>query len=148
MGAYLEKPVTAKRSDHGRAVVGGRETVYASSAMQGWRVGMEDAHVIVPEFDESTTLFAVFDGHGGKEVAEYCSRHMPGMLQSNAAYKSGDLSAALKQLFMETDRRLLEEEVVKELKRYVEGAKEGESDMEVLTRYISTYSRSTCRLEP
>ena len=73
---------------------------------------------------------------------------MPGMLQSNAAYKSGDLSAALKQLFMETDRRLLEEEVVKELKRYVEGAKEGESDMEVPTRYISTYSRSTCRLEP
>jgi protein phosphatase 1G len=74
MGAYLEKPVTAKRSDHGRAVVGGRETVYASSAMQGWRVGMEDAHVIVPEFDESTTLFAVFDGHGGEPL------HVPTLL--------------------------------------------------------------------
>ena len=56
------------------------------------------------------------------------------MLQSNAAYKSGDLPVALQQLFMETDRRLLEKDVVRELKRYVEGAKEGESDMEVATR--------------
>ena len=60
---------------------------------------------------------------------------MPEMLQSNAAYKSGDLPGALRQLFMETDRRLLEEEVVKELKRYVEGAKDCGSEMEVATRY-------------
>ena len=67
----------------------------------------------------------------GKEVAEYCSRRMPEMLQSNASYKSGDLPTALRKLFMETDGKLLEEDAVRELKRYVAGAKEGESDTEV-----------------
>ena len=26
----------------------------------------QDAHVVLPDFDESTALFAVFDGHGGQ----------------------------------------------------------------------------------
>ena len=64
----------------------------------------------------------------GREVAEYCSRHMPEMLQSNASYKSGDLPTALRELFMTTDRKLLEKEVIRELKRYVDGVKESQDD--------------------
>ena len=41
MGAYLSAPVTAKQSAHGRAVIGEREIAFGSTAMQGWRVGME-----------------------------------------------------------------------------------------------------------
>ena len=60
------------------------------------------------------------------------------MLQSNASYKSGDLSAALKELFMTTDKKLLEKDVIRELKSYIRGGKEGESDAEVDSRYRQT----------
>ena len=66
----------------------------------------------------------------GREVAEYCARHMPKFLQSNASYKSGDYPTALRELFMETDCKLLEKDVIRELKRYVAGVKDTESDMD------------------
>ena len=38
--------------------------------MQGWRTNMEDAHITKESFDgEDKSIFAVFDGHGGKNVA-------------------------------------------------------------------------------
>ena len=64
--------------------------------------------------------------HTGKEVAEYCSRRIPEMLKSNLSYKSGDLPTALKTLFMHCDRKLLEKDVIREMKQYMEGA--GEDD--------------------
>jgi protein phosphatase 1G len=44
---------------------------YAVGSMQGWRDEMEDAHITKPELTKNQSLFAVFDGHGGSEVAEY-----------------------------------------------------------------------------
>ena len=42
--------------------------------MQGWRISMEDAHIIhevtLPD-DNKWLLVGVFDGHGGEEVAKY-----------------------------------------------------------------------------
>lgn len=38
---------------------------------------MEDAHIVMPDIVEGVSLFAIFDGHGGKEVAQFCSQHMP-----------------------------------------------------------------------
>lgn len=38
--------------------------------MQGYRVTMEDAHDVRISEDESLAVFGVFDGHGGKDVAE------------------------------------------------------------------------------
>ena len=69
-------------------------------------------------------------------MAEYCSRHMPEMLQSNLFYKSGDLPKALKQLFVDTDKKLLEKDVIRELKRYVAGVVDYESEVEVDSRYM------------
>ena len=43
--------------------------------MQGWRCGMEDAHIALDlhgKDGEEISVYGVFDGHGGKEVAEYC----------------------------------------------------------------------------
>eukprot|EP00448_Togula_jolla_P017642 CAMPEP_0170579104 /NCGR_PEP_ID=MMETSP0224-20130122/5811_1 /TAXON_ID=285029 /ORGANISM="Togula jolla, Strain CCCM 725" /LENGTH=489 /DNA_ID=CAMNT_0010902117 /DNA_START=66 /DNA_END=1537 /DNA_ORIENTATION=+ len=49
--------------------------------MKGWRRSMEDAFVTLSDPEQSgledRALFAVFDGHGGKEVALFCERHFP-----------------------------------------------------------------------
>jgi serine/threonine protein phosphatase PrpC len=42
--------------------------------MQGWRLNMEDAHIISPNFDNGVSLFAIFDGHGGLECAKFCEK--------------------------------------------------------------------------
>lgn len=73
MGAYLDQPNTNKNPESGKA--GGLD--WGACAMQGWRCGMEDAHVVfeVKKKDNNAacaTVFGVFDGHGGKEVAEFC----------------------------------------------------------------------------
>lgn len=84
MGSYLSEPVTTKHSDTGRGV----GHCWATSCMQGWRVGMEDAHIAMSDLGgvcHGTSLFAVFDGHGGKEVAHFCESHMPSELRRLAS---------------------------------------------------------------
>jgi len=55
--------------------------LWGSSCMQGWRVRMEDAHFAIGSLDgpgwEDTAAFGVMDGHGGKEVAEFCAHYLP-----------------------------------------------------------------------
>lgn len=36
---------------------------------------MEDAHIAIPNLTNDISLFAVFDGHGGAEVAKFCSEY-------------------------------------------------------------------------
>eukprot|EP00438_Fugacium_kawagutii_P017831 Skav201720 [mRNA] locus=scaffold311:509192:521642:- [translate_table: standard] len=56
------------------------------SAMQGWRERMEDAHLAIGSLPSTssrwreTSLFAVMDGHGGEQVAQFCRRHLPSEL--------------------------------------------------------------------
>lgn len=63
------------RLQRGKATNNGRGDwfTFTSCEMQGWRPQMEDAVVCAPHMDqtqaESPSLFAVFDGHGGKEVS-------------------------------------------------------------------------------
>lgn len=38
-------------------------------------VVLQDAHNCIPEFDEETAMFSVYDGHGGKRVA-LCSLYI------------------------------------------------------------------------
>lgn len=40
---------------------------YACTSMCGWRLFMEDAHIVSAPFanDPNLALFAIFDGHGG-----------------------------------------------------------------------------------
>ena len=67
MGALNSQPITDKEVENGE-VLGRR---YGVGAMQGWRRGMEDAHVATSCTIEGRelALFGVFDGHGGKGVA-------------------------------------------------------------------------------
>ena len=44
---------------------------YAVGSVQGWRAEMEDAHFVDMHMTKNQSIFAVFDGHGGSEVANY-----------------------------------------------------------------------------
>uniref|UniRef100_A0AAZ3SMR0 PPM-type phosphatase domain-containing protein n=1 Tax=Oncorhynchus tshawytscha TaxID=74940 RepID=A0AAZ3SMR0_ONCTS len=75
MGAFLDKPKTEKHTAHGQ----GNGLHYGLSSMQGWRVEMEDAHtamVGLPQGLNDWSFFAVYDGHAGSRVANYCSAHL------------------------------------------------------------------------
>ncbi|XP_076011762.1 protein phosphatase 1G isoform X2 [Genypterus blacodes] len=111
MGAYLSQPSTTKTSSDG----GNSSMSYGFSAMQGWRVSMEDAHNCIPEFDDETAMFAVYDGHGGEEVALYCSKYLPDTIKEQKTYKDGKLQKALEDAFLAIDSRMTTEEVIKEL---------------------------------
>lgn len=56
--------------------------------MQGWRKSNEDAHITAPDFLPGLSLFAVFDGHGGSEVAKYCGNHFVEELKNNPAFQA------------------------------------------------------------
>lgn len=88
--------------------------------MQGWRRYQEDAHNCLPEFDpaKSAALFAVYDGHGGADVAKYCSLHLPEFVRERADYgqESIDPPKLLKEAFVDFDATLRNPEVKAELK--------------------------------
>ena len=74
MGTYLSTPVLDKGIEEGEDLDGTMPVAWGVVDMQGWRKSMEDAHICAPVFDKENgaSLFAVFDGHGGSEVALYC----------------------------------------------------------------------------
>ncbi|KAK1881320.1 protein phosphatase 1bb isoform X2 [Gymnodraco acuticeps] len=89
MGAFLDKPKTEKHTAHGD----GNGLRYGLSSMQGWRVEMEDAHtaaVGLPHGLTDWSFFAVYDGHAGSRVANYCSGHLlEHILSGGAEFSSG-----------------------------------------------------------
>jgi serine/threonine protein phosphatase PrpC len=115
MGIYLSAPDLRKHSENGE----GNGFRYGVSAMQGWRINMEDAHITNPNFDVATGLFAVFDGHGGSEVAEFCGNHFGEELLANENYKSGDYELALKETFLLMDVMLLSPEGLAEIEKMI-----------------------------
>ncbi len=121
MGAYLSEPNTQKDSADGSS----ERISYGASSMQGWRVDQEDAHTSLLEFDARThsSLFAVYDGHGGAEVAKYCAKYLPDYLAAHVHEfrKGGDIRAALNQLFLDFDGRLRSDEAQRELKEMRDG---------------------------
>nr|XP_055051975.1 protein phosphatase, Mg2+/Mn2+ dependent, 1Na (putative) [Misgurnus anguillicaudatus] len=73
---YLDRPILAKDMEEGGSKWG---VNYGMASVQGWRVQMEDAHTCMPEMSgglPSWSYFAVFDGHAGRTVAQYCAKHL------------------------------------------------------------------------
>lgn len=79
---------------------------------------MEDSHISEPTFDENSSLFAVFDGHGGPEVAKFCSKHFPPTLKANKNYAEGKYSIALEETFLKMDEMLLSDDGPSLLKEF------------------------------
>eukprot|EP00178_Gracilaria_changii_P026295 TRINITY_DN8090_c0_g1_i1.p1 TRINITY_DN8090_c0_g1~~TRINITY_DN8090_c0_g1_i1.p1 ORF type:complete len:267 (+),score=54.00 TRINITY_DN8090_c0_g1_i1:108-908(+) len=77
---------------------------------------MEDAHITDGNFGPDQQLYAIFDGHGGPEVAKYCGKHFGRVLKENKNYQNGNYEAALKEAFLTMDELLVSQEGQKELK--------------------------------
>ncbi|KAK7756037.1 Protein phosphatase 2C 2 [Diatrype stigma] len=93
--------------------------LYGVSAMQGWRISMEDAHctvldLLTPESDDDKKIhpsrlsfFGVFDGHGGHKVAEFAGGRIYDILKKQDTFKAGNYDQSLKDTFLATDRAIL-----------------------------------------
>lgn len=109
MGAqltYLKQPIVKKDVVDGQVPERAR---YGACGMQGWRRGMEDAHIAVPKLTEDgrCSLFGVFDGHGGCGVARFAAQHLPDILLATEEFQKADYAAALSSAFLAVDQRLL-----------------------------------------
>ena len=111
---------------------------------------LQDAHNAILNFEAGKSFFAVYDGHGGHEVAAYCALNLPTFIQNNEAFKRGDYSQALEEAFIAFDARMTERSVVEELKRLAGcGEAEGEktekveehSEVNHLSKEVSMPSR-------
>ena len=89
---------------------------------------LQDAHNCILNFDVDTSFFAVYDGHGGREVAAYCSQHLPDFLKQMDAYKVGDIETALVDAFLQFDATIITKEVVQKLKALINSEDESECD--------------------
>mmetsp|Transcript_11677 Transcript_11677/g.26703 ORF Transcript_11677/g.26703 Transcript_11677/m.26703 type:complete len:720 (+) Transcript_11677:24-2183(+) len=105
MGGLQGKPVTVKHSEDGTRPDG---RCFGASSCQGWRATMEDAHNAVLDIDDKgTSLFAVYDGHGGKSVAEFAKYAVLHEFITSKEFADGKIIDALQHSFMAADHRLV-----------------------------------------
>jgi protein phosphatase 2C family protein 2/3 len=71
---------------------------------------MEDDHVVLLQMPAAgkrrLALAAVFDGHGGKQVAAYCRRVLPMELVSTKGFAHRNFDSAFRQCFHRIDRMI------------------------------------------
>lgn len=68
---------------------------------------MEDAHITKPDFMPDISVFGVFDGHGGKEVAIFVEKHFLEELAKNKNFQEGKYDLALSETFLKMDELLM-----------------------------------------
>jgi protein phosphatase 2C family protein 2/3 len=113
MGQTLSEPVVEKTSDKGED----EQLLYGVSAMQGWRISMEDSHTtvldLIPSADKSKptpnkkSFFGVFDGHGGDKVALFAGENIHNIIMNQETFKAGNYAQGLKDGFLATDHAIL-----------------------------------------
>lgn len=67
------------------------------------------------DFDENTSLYGLFSGHGGNEVAQYAVEALPAFIK-NDLYNSGQYEKALIKAFLDFDESLTKPVAIKRLK--------------------------------
>jgi protein phosphatase 1G len=141
MGVLLSTPVTEKESETGEA----GKIKYAACSMQGWRKTMEDAHIAQLDVNQGQcSVFGVYDGHGGREVAKYVEKHLLAELVQTESFKNGDYAKALIETYLLLDKNLDKKDVKLELYEISEksNAEEPNSN-DLLSRIASLIENSS-----
>ena len=110
----LDKPKTEKPHSELKTMGSGLEV--GATGMQGWRLEMEDAHIVqdLPS-KPGHSLLAVFDGHGGAGAAIWVADRLIGILEASAEWKRylkgskedpRQVGAALREAFLVADQQL------------------------------------------
>jgi len=76
MGQVLPHPVQSQLLQR----KGNKLYRVGTGSMHGYRVSMEDAHIVVPSINErfpEAALFGVFDGHSGEAAAQFLKEELP-----------------------------------------------------------------------
>ncbi|ORX92875.1 PP2C-domain-containing protein [Basidiobolus meristosporus CBS 931.73] len=104
MGQTLSEPVVEKHS----TFYGDERLICGASAMQGWRVTMEDAHTTILKLKDlnDTSFFGVYDGHGGRGAAKYSGEQLHQRIIKDEAFLQGDYALAIKNGFLGADSDL------------------------------------------
>ena len=102
MGQYRSQPDKVKKTELGES----KRLNFAASGMCGWRNFMEDAHISKATFAGNMSLFCVFDGHGGGEVARFTERHFGEELVNNENFSKKKYEQALTETFLKMDKML------------------------------------------
>ncbi|ORX71573.1 PP2C-domain-containing protein [Linderina pennispora] len=104
MGQTLSEPVVDKHTTEGSD----NKYIYGASAMQGWRITMEDAHTTLLKVgpDNESAFFAVYDGHGGQTSALFAGDQLQNFIVSNEHYAAGDFEKAIKAGYINADAEL------------------------------------------
>lgn len=90
----------------------------------------EDAHNTILDYDKDTSFFAVYDGHGGAEVAKYCAMKLPEFIKSLSSYSAGNLEEALREGFLQFDATLITSYGLSELKLLAGNSSDDSCDAE------------------
>lgn len=76
------------------------------------RTSREDMYTTLPFIaeirDEPVSIFAIFDGHGGKRAAEYACKRLPNLFLERLR-SCGDVRESLEHAFLATDDELFDE---------------------------------------
>ena len=114
MGDFLTRPNKTKNSEDDE----NERIRWAASDMQGWRKRQEDSHITSMNIgkNKDIELFGVFDGHGGKEVAQWVKKHFVPALEENANFIAGKYKEALEETFLYMDELMTTKENKEELK--------------------------------
>jgi protein phosphatase 1G len=64
---------------------------------------MEDSSIMNADLTDDCSVFGIFDGHGGREVALYVEKHFIEEFSKNINFKNGNISEALTDVFLRMD---------------------------------------------
>lgn len=122
----LQSPILSKELSSGENSV----LRFGVCAMQGWRKRMEDSHItdISKGDDGRFNIFGVFDGHGGKEVAEFVKNHFTENFLKNDKLKKNNIKQAIIDTFLKMDELMFDKKGIEELKLI---AKKSEEEDEI-----------------